>query len=211
MSLLNSSLQRFIDRLTSNYDKTEGGAVYKLAELTVYHIQENEDTLQTIEDWGDIDQAEGSTLDMHGADVGQKRGQTSDIMYKVLIRSKILRNLSDGSINTIIDFISFILQCDVSEIQVKELWTEGKPATLHIEAPVAPISNTGLSIKQFGTLINLVVAGGVRAEVLFEGTFEFGSVGEATDTAKGFANTAQTQGGTLGITFDPSNDFELPI
>jgi hypothetical protein len=208
---LNPVLERFIDRLTSNYDKTPDGNVYKLAQLTVNHIQENEDTLQTIGDWEDIDQAQGTTLDMHGKDVGQQRGQTSDEMYRVLIKSKILRNLSDGSINTIINFISFILQCDVSEIQVKELWSEGKPATLHIEAPVAPISATGLSVKQFGTLINLVVAGGVRAEVLFEGTFEFGAVGDPTDAGKGFADTAQTQGGTLGITYDPVDDFELPI
>lgn len=208
---LNPVLQRFLDRLTDNYDKTENGNVHKLAQLTVYHIQENEDTLQTIGDWEDIDQAQGTTLDMHGKDVGQQRGQTNDEMYRVLIKSKILRNLSDGSINTIIDFIAFILQCDVTEIQVRELWSEGKHATLHIEAPVAPISATGLSINQFGTLINLVVAGGVRAEVLFEGTFEFGGVEDTTDAAKGFADEAQTQGGTLGITYDPQTDFELPI
>lgn len=113
-----------MDRLSSNYDKDPTGNVYKLAQLTINHLQENEDTLNLMHDWGDIDQAQGKTLDMHGLDVGQYRGQAADDVYRVLIKSKIIRNLSDGSINTVLEFVSFVLQCDITEISMRELWND---------------------------------------------------------------------------------------
>lgn len=208
----NPVLDRFIDRLTDNYDKAPGGNVHKLAQLTVAHLQEHEDVLQTIENWHDIDQAEGTTLDMHGRDVLQDRGQAPDEVYRVLIKSKVLRLLSDGSIDVIIDFIAFILDCDPSEIKVEELWPSGKTATLNITAPAGPISRTGLSGNQFGTLLNLVIAGGVRAEANFEGTFRMSSNATAVETSdQGFSNPAGTSGGTLGMLYDPDTDYELPI
>lgn len=182
----------------------------KLVELTTKHIQENQDVYERIEEWRDVDKAEGKVLDMHGRDVRQNRGQLSDNVYRVLIKSKIKRGLSDGSIDTIIDFMSFILQVDPEEIEVNELWSEGKPAVLDIKAPVAPIANTGLTVKQFGTLVDLVVAGGVRAESQFQGTFEF-AAGPGETGPDGFADSAQTTGGTLGVLYDPGTDFELPL
>lgn len=204
-----------MDRLTDAYKRNPESNVYKLAQLACHHVQENADVLDRIQAWRDIDQAEGAILDDIGRDVRQNRGVAADNVYRTLIKAKIKRNLSDGSINTIIDFISFILSCDPREIAVRELWTEGRNATLSIEAPVGPISQTGLTVRQFGTLINLVIVGGVRAEALFEGTFEFSDipVGDdgPTDAAKGFAPADQSAGGTLGLFFDPETDEELPF
>lgn len=211
--MLNPVLERFVDRLTDAYNKNPESNVMKLARLTTEHIQQNQDVYQRMSDWKDVDKAEGRVLDMHGADVKQARGQLPDQAYRVLIKSKIKRNLSNGSINAIIDFVSFILQINERDVTVTELWQSGKPAALQIIAPVGPISNTGLSVRQFGTLLDLIVAGGVRAESIFEGTFEFSSVVDAveTDANKGFANLSQTTGGTLGLLYDPANDYELPI
>lgn len=207
----NEILDKFVDRLTDAYKKNPDSNVYKLANIATLHIKENEDTLTTVESWRDIDQAEGIVLDDMGRDVQQNRGLANDDVYRVLIKAKIMRNLSDGSIDTIIDFLAFIMQCDKSEIYVRELWPEGKPATVNIEAPAGAVNNTGLSVKQFGTLINLVVSAGVRAEVLFEGTFEFGSIEGEMSATKGFSDLEQTTGGTLGALYDPDTDFELPI
>lgn len=207
----NPVLDRFIDRLTDNYDKAPSGNVYKLAQLTVEALQEQENVLQKIEDWNDVDQAEGTTLDMHGRDVLQDRGQAPDEVYRVLIKSKVLRLLSDGSIDVIIDFIAFILDCPPEEIKVRELWPE-KTATLNITAPAGPISRTGLTGKQFGTLLNLVIAGGVRAEAAFEGSFRLSEIpGEVETSDKGFASPDQSDGGELGMLYNPDTDFELPI
>lgn len=209
-------LETFIDRLTDAYRKNPESNVYKLAQLACYHIQENADVLERIQAWRDIDQAEGVVLDEIGRDIGQNRGIAPDNVYRTLIKAKIKRNLSDGSVDTIIDFLSFILSCDKTEIAVTELWPEGKHATLNIEAPVGPISSTGLTVRQFGTLINLVIVGGVRAEVLFEGTFELADLPPSgtngpIDAAIGLAPLDQSVGGTLGILFDPDTDEELPF
>lgn len=210
--MLNPVLDRFIERLTDNYDKAPNGNVHKLAQLTVAALQEQEDVLQRLDDWNDVDQAQGTTLDMHGRDILQDRGQASDEVYRVLIKSKILRLLSDGSIDVIIDFLAFILDCNVTDLRVKELWPEGKTATLDITAPAGPINRTGLSARQFGTLVNLVIAGGVRAEAFFEGTFRFSSQLTVPETSDhGFSNLEQTSGGTLGLLYNPDTDYELPI
>ena len=205
-------LDRFINRLTDNYNKNPESNVYKLMSITAGVIQDNEDDLNKIGAWRDVDQAEGKALELLGQNVRQNRGQAADEVYRIMIKSKIMRNLSNGSINTLIDFLSFILQIPKTSVKINELWSIGGPGDLKIDLPMDAISSTGLSRKQFGTLINLVTVAGVNAEVLFEGTFAFSSVYDAseTSTATGFADDAQTTGGTLGDTFDPVNDFALP-
>lgn len=205
-------LERFLDRLTDNFNKTKGGNTYKNAQLSVMSHQEQEDVLTTIDNWHDVDQAEGTTLDMHGKDVQQDRGQSSDEVYRVLIKSKVLRLLSDGSIDVVIDFLAFILDADPTEVRVRELWPEGKTATLELTAPVEKIGRTGLNARQFGTLLNMVVAGGVRAEGMFQGTFRFSNqLGVVEKSPQGFAPVDMSSGGSLGVVYNPETDFELPI
>lgn len=206
-------LNKFVERLTDAFNKTTDGNIYNLFKLTAYHIQENEDLLDQIGDWRDIDQAEGETLNRIGRNVQQNRGQATDSIYRVLIKSKIKRNLSDGSINTLIDFLAFILGVEKSKVKISELWPSGEHAELHVDVPIAPVSATGLTLNQFGTLVNLVVAAGVKANVLFQGSFEFSSIADETETdeTKGFAPLDQSTGGEFGASYDPGEDYELPI
>ena len=205
-------LNNFIDRLTDNYNKNVGSNVYKLMQLTTKQLQDNENDLNTISNWRDIDQAQGKVLDELGKNVRQNRGQATDDVYRVMIKSKIKRNLSNGSINTLIDFLSFILQVEKSTIKITELWGSGQPATLQIDCPNDAVNATGLSRIQFGTLVNLVVVAGVKANLLFAGTFGFASVYDTSETdSLGFADDAGTTGGTLGDSFDPAIDYELPF
>jgi hypothetical protein len=205
-------LDKFLDRLTGFYNTDPESNVNKLAQIAASVIQEGEDTLNTIANWRDVDQAQGDALDMLGANVRQNRGQAPDEVYRVLIKSKIKRNLSNGSINTLIDFLSMILQTPKTTIKITELWTLGQPADLKIDVPVDKINATGLSRAQFGTLINLVTVAGVNAEVLFEGTFRFAMDDATPETsANGFSDDTGTNGGTLGDAFDPAVDYELPF
>lgn len=210
---MSNVLNLFIERLTSNFNAKPGSNIHALLTVAADHIQENEDLLDQMGNWRDIDQAEGKTLDRIGGNVQQVRGQAPDEVYRVLIKSKIKRNLSNGSINTLIDFLSFILQIEANEVDIRELWEVGRDATLHIDVPGEAINATGLTAKQFGTLINLVVAAGVKAEVLFEGSFGFSNDYTTSQTADpdGFADDAKTTGGTLGYAYDPSKDYELPF
>lgn len=210
---MNEVLNKFIERLTSNYGTKSTNNVHKLMQLTAEHIQENEDTLKKIAAWNDIDQAKGKVLDRIGSDLQQDRGLLPDETFRILIKSKMKRSLSSGSIDTLIDFLSFVLQIPAKSVEIRELWPEGKNASLYINVPADAVTPTGLSLRQFGELINLVVAAGVRAEVLFEGTFSFSSDYENSefDNAAGFADDEQTIGGTMGYVYDPSKNIDLPI
>lgn len=200
-------LDRLINRLTDNYSKEANSNVQKLAQLTAQDIQENEDTYTQIQNWRDVDQAKGAVLDRLGQNVGQFRGVAPDETYRVLIKSKINRALSDGSINTLIDFLSFLLQIDAKEVTITELWPEGKHAAIHVNVPGGSVNSTGLSLYQFGQLVNSIVAAGIRAEVLVEGTFSFSSNYSESElnSEHGF------DAGTLGYSYDPAQNEDLPI
>lgn len=174
------------------------------------YFQAEENNLELIGEYTDIDQAKGKTLDMIGSNYRQYRGLLDDEPYRVLIKSKIKRNLSDGSINTLIDFFSVILQVPSSEIEIIELWEQGQSATIKMEFPLDAIVATGLSLSQFSAFINTVTAVGVRAEVLFEGTFSFASgTSEEIDSEAGFSDENGSTGGYFGAMLDNNNP--LPI
>lgn len=200
-----------INRLTDAYNKEPESNVNKLMQIAALHIQENEDVLNQIAAYRDIDQADGAVLDKIGGNFQQTRGKASDDVYRVLIKSRIRRNLSSGSINDIIGFLAEVLMIDKSQVNVTELWSQGQNASLHVDVPSDAISKTGFTFSQFGQLVNKVVAGGIKAEVLFQGTFSFSSSDASETDTTGFADDALTTGGTLGDAYQPVNDIALPI
>lgn len=206
-------LETFLSRITDAYDKSPDSNIHKLLEIASQGRQEFEDNLARMEQWNDVDKAEGAALDLLGATVRQQRGQAPDSIYRVLIKSKVKRALSNGSVDTLIDFLSFILNCKKSEIVIRPLWDVGKPAELQVDVPSSNIVRTGLSRNQFGTLVNLIVAAGIQANVLFAGTFGFSDIYTESQEGSefGFADDEGTTGGELGDTFDPVDDYELPF
>ena len=211
-----NALQKMLRRLTDNYSKDPDSNVGKLLNIAATEIEGLEETTDKIRLWRDIDHAEGETLDRIGYNVQQWRGQATDPIYRILIKSKIARNLSDGSVNTIIEVLAITLDVEYDQIQVRELWddtVDPEPAAIFVDVPAEPLNEIGFSITQFGRLVNRIVAAGVRASVLFQGTFQFSSSIDSseTDTDTGFADLAQTQGGQLGEIYDPEDDPDLPI
>lgn len=208
----NVLLERFISRLSDAYAKEPTSTVYKLAQITTEQLNTLEEVYERIYNGRDIDQATGHMLDMMGADVQQSRGQATDDVYRAMVKVKIMRNLADGSINNLLDFLAFVLDTPLNTLVVNELYESGEPAMLYIEAPLDKVSKTGLSIGQFGTLINLVTGAGIGARLLFEGTFELASGDTAEiDAEKGLSDVDQEEGGTLGAMYDPAIDYELPV
>lgn len=207
-------LGKLINRLTDNYNKNPQSNVYKTMQLVAVHAQENEDAYNAIQDWLDIDNAQGTTLDIRGKNFQQPRGQATDDIYRLMIKAKIKRNLSHATIDNIIDFLSFVLQVDPSTVKITELWQTGSNAAIHIDVPTTAVNKTGLTVNQFAQLVKLATAGGVRTEINFGGTFSFSSQSgtSETDSNAGFADVAETTGGTLSGIFDSSvNDYNLPV
>ncbi|MFZ0575969.1 MAG: hypothetical protein WAM41_00570 [Psychrobacillus psychrotolerans] len=176
-----------------------------------------ENTNKQILLWREIDNAKGNALDLIGENVIQNRGVATDEVYRILLKSKIARNLSDGTINTIIQVISIALSTDPSTIKIVEKWNdvdEPEPAAIKlIELPLTKINEAGLDPLNFIRIIQRTVAAGVKVGVIeLSGTFEFGDETNVIDNLKGFGDiNIESIGGYLGAVYTPANDKELPI
>jgi hypothetical protein len=203
--------------LTDNYNKSPQSNIGKLLSIINDQLNDLLQTLDTMEQWRDIDLAEGTTLDGIGQNVAQPRGAASDQVYRILIKTKIARNLSRGDINTVIRVIALAVKAEYSEIEILEKYTETlepEPAAISLlRLPLSRISDSEIDLRQFARIIQRTVAAGVRVDAVeLQGTFSLASGEELeTDTDVGFADIDQTTGGTLGAVFTPSVETELPI
>ncbi|MCU6794154.1 hypothetical protein OB236_18785 [Paenibacillus sp. WQ 127069] len=203
--------------LTDNYNKSPQSNIGKLLSIINDQLNDLLQTLDTMEKWRDIDLAEGTTLDGIGQNVAQPRGAASDQVYRILIKTKIARNLSRGDINTVIRVIALAVKAEYSEIEIQEKYTETlepEPAAISLlRLPLSRISDSEIDLRQFARIIQRTVAAGVRVDAVeLQGTFSLASGDELElDMAVGFADIDQTTGGTLGAVFTPSVETELPI
>lgn len=206
---------KMIQKLTDAFSKDKNSNIGKLLLICSVQVDQLNDVFYKIENWRDIDQAQGTTLDAIGENQGQKRGKASDEIMRVLIKARIARNRSDGTINKIIDALARSLDTDPSTIKIKALFDDGEPAALMIEGiPLIALNKVGMSVGQFAYVAQQVVAAGVRiANVDVQGTFAFASEPNTLETSSefGFAPLDQSSGGRLGTTFNPDEEIILPF
>lgn len=211
MSVFNDLIRKLADA----YTKERSSNIGKLFVILSEQIDDVRDTLTRIEEWRDIDKAEGTTLDLIGENVGQTRGLATDEIMRILIRARVARNLSDGTFNGIISALSVTLNTTPDKIKIKELYDDiddPEPAAIAITGlPLDVLNNSGLSATQFGLITQKVLPGGVRVAVIeLAGTFSFASGSTVETSTEGFADTALTTGGTLsGLLVNDT--IELPI
>lgn len=211
------NVESMLKRLSDKFTKDPTSNIGKLLSILAEQLRAVEQTFERIRDWRDIDVAEGTTLDKIGTIVNQSRGAATDEVYRILIKSKIARNLSTGDINTIIGVLSTALNCEPSEIEIKELYSDPidpEPATISlIKLPLQSVNEAGISPIQFARIIQQTVAAGVRVGVIeMTGTFQFAS-GSTTESspAAGFSNDVGSTGGYFGAAYSPGDDPDLPI
>jgi len=211
-------MPRLAEMLTDNYNRAPNSNISKLLAMVEAEHDEILETLQVVESWQDLDRAMGRALDRIGFDVQQFRGLATDEVYRILIKSRIARNSSDGTINTIIRVLSTALGIDPSEIGIAETYNDPvdpEPAALSvIKAPLGGLLRTGLTGQQLGMMIAKTAAAGVGVKsVELYGTFQLSSIADAleTDPEKGFANLEMTTGGTLGMAYSPGADVGFPL
>lgn len=211
------SLKDIISRFTDYFDKQPNSNISKLMKIFSDELQTLNMTIERVGEWRDIDNAKGVVLDDAGTNIKQPRGVATDEVYRILLKSKIARNLSDGSINTIIQVLATALSCEYKDIKIKEKWTDElnpEPAAIQvIELPLVKINEAGLDPTNFARIVQRTVAGGIKVGVIeLTGTFEFGDTSNAVDNTKGFGDiNDSTKGGYLGAAYTPAVDNELPI
>lgn len=207
--------QDMLSRLTDAYSRLMESRIARLLRIAADELSELRMSYVEICYQRGIDYAEGATLDRIGVNVQQFRGVADDDVYRVLIRTKIARNRSDGAIETVIEALAVALGIPAAAVSVRELWgpPDNEPAAVFVDVPIAGVGRLALSITQFGRLVNRLVAAGVRAWVGVQGTFAFSMLPDASeyDDETGFADLEQTQGGTLGAIYDPATEPDLPL
>lgn len=212
-------IYRFLlEKLTDNYNKDPKSVLGKLLKIFADELTEVRNTLKKTKEWRDVDNAEGYGLDRIGFNVRQFRGMAPDEIYRVLIKSRIARNRSDGSINTIIQVLSMALGAETSDIKIVEGYTDPddpEPASIKVmELPIKKILEIGMTAEQFGRMAAKTTAAGIGVkEIQMYGTFQFSSLlaEPETDIDTGFADVNMTQGGTLGMIYQPAIDIEFPL
>ena len=111
-----------LKRLTSNYRKDESSNTYKIIKLFTDELEEVKSSLQTIELWRDIEQAEGSTLDKIGVNVTELRNNRGDVEYRQALLVAIASNTSGGDIERINEILTVLLGDNF--LGVREVWSD---------------------------------------------------------------------------------------
>ncbi len=180
--------------LPDSYCKTSESNNFKLLELERLTMDEYRQTLQEISDVLNLDNAKGKTLDMYGDMVGQSRGNTTDEQYILMIKAKLMRNLSNGSYPSILNALSVTFNCSSSEISIIE--SERPCAVEIVSLPLKTIIKANISTDDTIELIKQLLPVGITLQsYLFDGTFTFSSVEDEYNEEEGFCDV---EGGTIG-------------
>lgn len=198
LSLLEKMLWYLPSRFTKN-PKSNIGKLFKIFSEQ-YTLLEKDFERQLA--WRDINKAEGAVLDELGKMVGVARGTWDDAQYRVRIKTGIARNISNGTINKVIETLATTLQIDPTQITIDTEWQNGNPATVRISnIPYAALVSSGVTQQELIQITKLIVAAGINVEtVSLDGTFQYSSQPSTieVDNTKGFSDATGTTGGYYG-------------
>lgn len=200
--------EQLVKNLPDAYRKDAGSNNAKILEIEKRTMDSLRETIRAVAESMDIESARGKTLDMLGDMIGQDRGAATDEQYRVLIKSRIVRNLSGADHTSIVKAICATFNCEPSEV----LLTEPEPCKVILEGlPYSKLNDSNIDINTAVAIINNLMPAGVFMEAMsFAGTFEFGGTDMEYDADAGFGDEAQTIGGYLGLLSDGQGS-NLPV
>lgn len=198
-----------VKNLPDAYRKTADSNNRKLFDVEQHAMDRLRADIRAVYNSLDIEQATGKTLDMFGDLFDQPRGVATDEQYRVMIKARIIRNLSGSDHDSIVRAISAAFGCNPSEVLLVE--PDGTCSVRLENLPFEKLNSSGIDAITAVQIVARMIPAGVQLESLnFSGTFEFGGTDMVYDEAAGFGNVEQTIGGTLGLVADGSMG-SLPI
>lgn len=207
---------KMLKMLADRWQKNPNSYIGRLLTLLGEQMDELEGQTVKVENWHDIDQAKGYPLEQLAANINQKRGNATDEILRLLIKSKAARSLSSGTIDDIIYVIAVSLDTDESTIDIRELFDDPdnpEPAAIKITSlPLAQLNKAGITANQFGRIVKRAAASGVRvAGIELTGTFSFAFSTTIEVSTEGFADIGMITGGTFSGVLVPDDDPNLPL
>lgn len=199
------------NNLPDYYKKSEASNNYKILAVEKFPIDNFETDLSNVFKSLDLDSANGKTLDLYGEMLEQPRGTATDEQYILMIRSKIMRNLSGGDYPSVLNAICNTFKCEPSQVCIVE---KDDPCTVELVVmPLDIINKAGMTTKQTVAMIQRLLPVGITLEsYLFEGTFSFSNSETEYNETAGFCDIeGGTIGGFFGILYGEDNEPILPI
>ena len=188
--------RRYVRKLPDAYKKTVESNNNKLLQINEAAVDRLFMDIAEVVSVLDLDNANGKILDDYGEMLGVYRGELNDRQYRAYIKGNIAANISKSDYMSVMRGLDYIFgkgNMSISEV-VDSIATVRLADTTYEN-----LLETGLNADQIKELTKKLIAIGVQIEASnFWGTFEFGSIPEEYDAAKGWGNIEQTIGGFFG-------------
>ncbi len=165
--------EQMLEMLTSAYDRADifrlknssppQTNIGKLLSVVGYGFDIIREHTEKVRLWDDIDEAEGKSLDRYGGNYGVYRGETSDAVFRVMIKVKILSMLSAGQMDTIIRAASILFGVPSTEIRAEEVF----PAKLYLYINIEEIREERLEVLwAIASLMRHIKAAGIGLRII---------------------------------------------
>lgn len=130
----------------------------KLFDIFASHADLIQEHIERIRLWDNIDNAQGKVLDRYGKNFGVQRDGTSDTFYRLLIKVKMIAQLSGGDIDTVINAVASLYEIDPEKIRFAEIF----PAKIMVTIQASDLGEEQLkAIDIVSKLIKRIIAAGV--------------------------------------------------
>lgn len=147
------------DRSNSKIKRPAETNIGKLFSVLAWGLDSVQEQAETIKLWENIDLACGAVLDRYGANFGVKRFGADDTFYRLLIKVKMLSQLSGGDIDTVANAAATLLGLPAEKIKLREVF----PAKVCLDIREADLTPETLNIiVDIATMIKRILAAGVE-------------------------------------------------
>ena len=134
----------------------------RLFYLIAYGFEVVFENAERVKEWDGLDNAQGAVLDRYGANFGVARGAANDPLYRILIRVKMIAQMSGGDGDTVIRAASELLGVELTDIDLVDVY----PAKIRIYVDMSLLSEERLSIiNQIAHAIKRILDAGVGLQL----------------------------------------------
>lgn len=162
-------LSEMLDALTSAYTREDRNTsklkrpvetnIGKLFSVLAWGLDSVQAQAEAVKLWDNIDLARGSVLDRYGANFGVKRFGADDAFYRLLIKVKMLSQLSGGDIETVANAAATLLEIPAEKIALRESF----PAKVRLDIKEADLTAETLeNIVDIAAMIKRILAAGIE-------------------------------------------------
>ena len=170
-------LQTMLGMLTSGYTRqdirnarhglpmeTNIGRLFSTFAWGLQIIHEQNDKILL---WDNIDNAEGTVLDRYGANFGVRRNGANDAFYRLMIKVKMIAQLSGGDIDAVVNAASSLFSIPPDAVDLEEVF----PAKVIIYVDEELLSPESVNMANAtAQMMKRIVAAGIGMQIIFRVT-----------------------------------------